>query len=507
MSEAETEIAEAPLPEEETIQRNEAAAAVKLPELIALDRLCLSGLNVRQTERDAAIESLAEDIAANGLKQNLVVVPAHFSTGEADADWADKFEVIAGGRRFQALSLLVADGRLPGDTPVPCLVEERDGARTTSLSENYHRVAMNPADEFVAFHAIVIDLEDGRLMDREAAIRLCARRQGVTVNHVKQRLRLADLAPEILQALREGVITADQAKAYASVSDHKLQLAVFKAQLKSNWQPHNAQTVRNELRGKTLPVTDARMIFVGLENYLADGGRTENEMFMGQRGEERALDVALLLKLAAEKAEPMLPALAKADGFKSGAFAEGVGYISKYPKAPADFVKTGYEYTPPTKAKLKKSIAIYVVDSEGTGLTRAGRFRPKEEAEETRSQGYTPPTPEEIAAQEREREINVIAHRLAVGPFKDTPLEGRFLWPNFMSRRVEESSDLLRGEEDSAFVTVLIKVSRADVQAQMEAAAIQYDAQLAEEEAARAAEAAASEQPDVDAEDEEEAAQ
>ena len=140
---------------------------------IALDRLMLSKLNVRQTERDADVASLAEDIAARGLKQNLVVIPAHFMTGEVNEPWegqdrwAGKFEVIAGGRRFQALRMLADAARIPPDQPVLCLVEPRAQASETSLSENLHRVAMNPADEFEAFAAIVAQQQKQGSTDEE----------------------------------------------------------------------------------------------------------------------------------------------------------------------------------------------------------------------------------------------------------------------------------------------------------------------------------------------------
>ena len=53
------------------------------------------------------------------------------------------FEIPAGGRRFQALSLLVKQKRLAKTTPIPCI--ERDIASDVlagdySLAENMHRV-------------------------------------------------------------------------------------------------------------------------------------------------------------------------------------------------------------------------------------------------------------------------------------------------------------------------------------------------------------------------------
>ncbi len=478
--------------DKDSLARNAAAMAPMVPELVEISRLCMSGLNVRRTERDADIASLAEDIAANGLKQNLVVIPAHFMTAEIEnigtkrGAFDGKMEVIAGARRFQALQLLVKDGRLPADTPIPCLVETREAARSTSLSENLQRVAMNPADEFEAYAAITAELENQGATPEDAQ-RQCARRFGKTVSHVEGRLRLAALAPDILQALREDRLTFEAAKAYATVSDTDLQLKVFQQEAKSNWQPHNPASIRDKLRGKTLPVTDARVRFVGLETYLAEGGRTEVEMFMGAQGEERIMDIRLLEKLAAEKAEPLVDAQAKKDGFLSGLYASGVMHQHTRPKAPSGFSTPGWDNHSPTKAQLKKSIGIYAIDAAGSGLTKVGRYMPN--SEKSKHPVHTPPTEEELAAARRERDISNIAARLAVGPFAGSPFEGRAYWPRYNVVPVDHISD------DEVMVAVLVKVTAADIAAQRSAAEEQYEAALAEQQAEQETAKQAAEQP------------
>lgn len=439
---------------------------------IPLDRLMLSKLNVRYTERDADIQALAEDIDARGLKQNLVVVPAHFATGEGE-DWDDRFEVIAGGRRFQAMQLLVTDGRLAADWPAPCLVEAREDATETSLSENLHRVAMNAADEFAAFAKIIANSErDG--CTRDGAVQVCAKRFGVSVAHVEGRLRLANLAPEILDALRADVIGVDSAKAYATNSDHDLQRKVFALHEKDKWRGHKAINVRADMRGATLPLDAPLVQFVGLVGYQAAGGRVEAEMFMGQDGEQRCLDIKLLEKLAVEIAEASVPALAKADGYKEGRFTlirHNVG------KAPKGYVQCYYESKEPTKSQLKKRIAVYAIRSDGTGLERVGAFKPEEKQA---AESAKPMTPEEQAAHVRAHRIKNIAARLGVGKFDGTPLEGRSFWPQ--ERWINHIEEQDNGE---FLVAVLIKVTADELAAQMEAAEVQYEAEQAAEMAAQ----------------------
>jgi ParB family chromosome partitioning protein len=149
---------------------------------IPLDKLVLSPTNVRKTPPSAAEEAeLKASIRARGLKQNLVV--------HRIGDAKDVHAVIAGGRRLKALKELAAEGIIPADYKVPCLIEHPEEAVETSLMENTIRAAMHPADEFIAMAGLI---------DAGQPIDAVATRFGVSEKHVKQRLRLGKLARELL---------------------------------------------------------------------------------------------------------------------------------------------------------------------------------------------------------------------------------------------------------------------------------------------------------------------
>lgn len=455
---------DAEVPAEYGAQQIPATPAIQT---LPLFSLVLSELNVRRTERDADVAALAEDIAARGLKQNLVVIPAHFSTAETDQNFGDKFEVIAGGRRFQALKLLADAGRIEPDHPIPVLVEARTEARETSLSENLHRVAMNPADEFEAFAQI-----STAASHEPDPIAYTAKRFGVTQRHVRERLRLASLAPEILTALRENRLPVDAAKAYAGTEDHELQLKVFKANEKANYNKHNPREVREALRGATLPLSAGRVKFVGIEAYRAAGGTTETEMFMGTDGEERLTDVALLDRLCAEKAEPLLAAQAAKDGYASALFAAG----GKCPKPPRGMVKVGpYEYRAAPDAEKAQRIAVYAVNFHGDGLSITEKFKPVEAAKRAADSTYKPMTDEERAQKLHDDWVQVWAARLALGSFTGTPLEGKGFWPGSSWPPNLIEFEYLEDDRDqepvSAMIKVEIRVTAAEMIAQLEAAA------------------------------------
>ena len=154
---------------------------------VKVKNLSLSKDNVRKSNRDADLDSLADNIAAHGLLQNLVVTPLKK---------AGHFTVKAGGRRLRALQRLIDSGRLAEDHEVQVLVLEDDaGSAEASLAENFHRVAMNPADECSAFK---------HFLDRGASGEDVAKRFGGMTRFVEQRVRLAELAPVVFAALAAG---------------------------------------------------------------------------------------------------------------------------------------------------------------------------------------------------------------------------------------------------------------------------------------------------------------
>src|SRR3546814_15428368 len=84
-----------------------------------------------------------------------------------------------------------------------CNDEKAALAEEISLAENIIREAMSPADECRGYRAA---------MDTGESAEELARRMGVTVRHVQGRLRLADLAEPIFDALAAGKITPAAAK-------------------------------------------------------------------------------------------------------------------------------------------------------------------------------------------------------------------------------------------------------------------------------------------------------
>jgi ParB family chromosome partitioning protein len=262
---------------------------------IPLNKLVASPANVRRASDAQADLELRADIEARGLLQNLVVTAVTRPRG--------CFAVEAGERRRRALQSLADEGRLPPDHAVCCLVIDRASAQETSLAENFQRLAMNPADECLAFRQLV---EQGS--DAEGI----ARRFGLTVRFVEGRLRLAGLAPVVFEALGSGEIGLDIAKAYAATPDRERQAYVFE-QVGRSYAASHPDSIRRMMTQATIGAADRRARFVGEQAYLAAGGRIERDLFSDEEN-ARWLDVALVERLACEKMEAMAAETAAEQG-------------------------------------------------------------------------------------------------------------------------------------------------------------------------------------------------
>lgn len=232
-----------------------------MEQMIALSKLRHSDSNVRKSGR-TDIAQLAGDIEARGLLQNLCVTALKKPRGY--------YAVFAGGRRLEALQLLAAEGRIDKDMEVSCKVLEGDDATLSeaSLAENFQRVNMTPTDECRAFQHFI-----GEGCDLDAV----AKRFGVTRRFVEGRLRLAGLADPVFEALAEGRITLDMAKAYATTADQAKQTRVFEQY--GNYSYTTPDQVRRAIAGDALKATDPIAQLVGEDAYVAAGGTIERELF------------------------------------------------------------------------------------------------------------------------------------------------------------------------------------------------------------------------------------
>jgi len=245
---------------------------------IPFNKLMLSQSNVRHVKAGVSIEELAEDIAPvlddSGAETGMYTIPA-------------------GGRRFRALELLVKQKRMNKTALVPCIVRTDGLAEEDSLAENVQRAPLHPLDQFRAFQAM---REKGRTEEEIAAAFF------VSASVVKQRLKLAAVAPALHDAYAEEEMTLDQLMAFTVNPDHARQEQVWEAlQRHYSRQPYE---IRRMLTEGAVRASDKRAQFVGLDDYVEAGGEILRDLFQQDDGgwlqDAALLDVMVREKLAEE---------------------------------------------------------------------------------------------------------------------------------------------------------------------------------------------------------------
>ncbi|WP_321969212.1 ParB/RepB/Spo0J family partition protein [Paraburkholderia tropica] len=251
---------------------------------VPYSRLCPSPLNVRK-KAPTGIEELAETIGGNGLIQNLVV---HEVRGRAKLP---KLGVCAGQRREAALDLLFSQGRITNDYQVPVLIVSEGEAVAASLIENREREPMHIADECVAFGLLVTE---GKPVSHVAAL------FKVSEMVVRRALKIANLAPALLDLMREDRLDYEQAKVLALADDPATQERVWN-EAANAWQRRPSE-LRAALTKAELDASESPLAkFVGLDAYEAAGGFVRRDLFSDDRNAGYIADADLLHRLATER--------------------------------------------------------------------------------------------------------------------------------------------------------------------------------------------------------------
>jgi ParB family chromosome partitioning protein len=254
--------------------------------------------NVRSQSDPTADAELEANIGETGrIIQNLIGVSVPRKKG--------KIEIYGGGRRLDGVHANIASGKLADDFLVPVLlVPSAREAIAMSLEENYYNLRMNPADECRAFQTI-IDTQKKGPAD-------LAKRLGVTERFVLGRLRLANLAEPVFEALRFGDITLDVASAYASISDTDRQAAVYET-MRGTYNQDNSTEIRRQLASFCYRGKDPKALLVGREAYVGAGGRIDQDLFSDSETESW-IDPQILDHLAEDAMREAAAALAAREG-------------------------------------------------------------------------------------------------------------------------------------------------------------------------------------------------
>jgi len=227
-----------------------------------------------------SIAELAASIKESNVLQNLIVVKGARGL----------FEVCAGGRRLEALTLLVASGDIAENYPVPVLIVPADKALIASLAENCFHIPLHPAEEYTAFAKLTAQ---GKSVEDVAAA------FGVTPLVVKRRMKLATVSPTLMAQFREDKIGLDCLMVLASVDDHDKQEQTWAGMPTWNRRPDYLRQLltQGEIESDRDPVAK----YVTVKAYEKAGGTLRRDLFSDDDKKAYLLDAPLLDRLATDK--------------------------------------------------------------------------------------------------------------------------------------------------------------------------------------------------------------
>lgn len=162
----------------------------------------------RKVFDDEALSGLANSIRIHGVLQPIVVRPS-----------GDKFQIVAGERRFRA-------SKLAGLDSIPALIKDTSDPATLELAliENVQREDLTPLEEARGYAQLI---DAYHLKQQEASERL-----GLSRSALANKLRLLTLPGAVQLMLERGELTEGHARALLGLGDESTieELAVWVAQ-------------------------------------------------------------------------------------------------------------------------------------------------------------------------------------------------------------------------------------------------------------------------------------
>jgi len=179
--------------------------------LINIDSIIPNRFQPRLQFDDEALNELAASIKEHGIIQPLVLRRV-----------GDKFEIIAGERRFKA-------AQLAGLTSVPAVISDLDDNESAEVAiiENTHRRDLSPIEEAKSYK---------KLLDRKYVTQeQLASRLGTSQSNVANKIRLLTLDETVQNALLKEQISERHARSLLRVTDKFKQVDLLNKTINEKW--------------------------------------------------------------------------------------------------------------------------------------------------------------------------------------------------------------------------------------------------------------------------------
>jgi ParB family chromosome partitioning protein len=228
---------------------------------VRLGDLGLAPENLRfQEPADDGVPQLAETVLAAG-----VLIPPIVRAGRKGEQ---AFMALDGRRRRFSLLVLRDRGDIDDDYPVVCKLAVTKAQQAAAI--------ILPNAEVAPVHIADIIGAIGKLRKAKMDTGGIARALGYAELEIKRLEALSAVHPSVLKALRLGRLTLKQVRLFARLPDKKQQAEVAQTALDGHF--HDYQ-LRNMVEGDRATVNDDRFTLVGMDRYVAAGGRVSSDLF------------------------------------------------------------------------------------------------------------------------------------------------------------------------------------------------------------------------------------
>jgi ParB family chromosome partitioning protein len=253
---------------------------------VRLGDLGLAPENLRFREpADDGVPQLADTILAAG-----VVIPPIVRPGRKGEQ---RFMALDGRRRRFGLLLLRERGDVTDDYEVDCLLAETKAQQVAGI--------MLPATEHAPVHIADVITAIGKLRKTKLDTGAIAAALGYAELEIKRLEALAAVHANVLKALRAGKLTLKQVRLFARIGDKKQQAEIAQTALDGYFQDYQLKGLVT--RGR-VTVDDPRFTLVGLDRYVAAGGRVSSDLFAELP--DALLDPEVLTTAWRERVQPIV---------------------------------------------------------------------------------------------------------------------------------------------------------------------------------------------------------
>ncbi len=243
-----------------------AVVLIPVPEPMATIQVRLGDLglakeNLRYNEpADDGVPQLAGTIEAAG-----VVIPPIVRPGRKSES---KFMALDGRRRRLGLILLRDAGKIDDDYLVDCKLAVTPAQQAAAI--------VLPNTEHAPVHIADVIVAIGKLRKDKMDTRAISGALGYAELEIKRLEALSGVHAKVLTALRNGRLTLKQVRLFARLPDKAQQAEIAQSALDGHFQDYQLRAVIEQDR---VTVEDDRFTLVGMDRYVAAGGRVSSDLF------------------------------------------------------------------------------------------------------------------------------------------------------------------------------------------------------------------------------------